>query len=345
VIDLSGKRVGIVMLSAIGDAVHVLPVTNALKRHAPDCHLTWILQPLTASLIRGHPTVDELVEFNPYRGWRGWLELRSALRARPFDLVIDLQVAFKGGVVTALTRSPLKLGFDRARARDLNWLFTTARISPHPPQHVQDQYFEFLGLLGVSPEPVEWELGPWPGEPDPLRGVELPPGREIVAIQLATSDPDKDWLPERWATVIERLVEEHGLAPVLIGGRSQRELAARKVVDETARHRPASTLGNRLREMVGVIDRAALVLSLDSAPMHMAVALERPVISLMGATDPRRVGPYRRFQDLVVDAYHEPGEVIGISAARRRGRMARIGVEDVMEKVRVWERMYRGRVG
>jgi heptosyltransferase I len=343
VIDLSGKRIGIVMLSAIGDAVHVLPVLNALKRHAGDCRITWILQPLTASLVRGHPAVDELVEFQPYLGWRGWLGLRRALRERRFDLVIDLQVAFKGGVVTALTRSPVKLGFDRARARDLNWLFTSVRIPPHPPQHVQDQYFEFLRILGVSPEPIEWQLGPWPGEPDPLAGVDLPAGRDIVAIQLATSDPSKDWVPERWGAVIDRLVEDHGLVPVLIGGRSQRELNAWRIVERRARDHVASTLGNRLREMVGVIDRASLVLSLDSAPMHIAVALGRPVISLMGATDPRRVGPYRRFQELVVDGYHDPDEVGPVSAVRRPGRMERIGVADVMEKVGLWERKYRGR--
>ena len=126
-----GRRICIVMMSAIGDAVHVLPVITALKRHAPDSTITWIRQPGPASLVRGHPDVDELLIFENARGWRGMLDIRSALAKREFDLAIDLQVYLKAGLVTSFTRAPVKLGFDKARARDLNWLFTTDRIPPH----------------------------------------------------------------------------------------------------------------------------------------------------------------------------------------------------------------------
>ena len=131
-------RVGIVMMSAIGDAVHVLPVITALKRHDPACYVTWVLAPGPASLVRGHPALDEIVLFEKSRGWRALLDARAALAVRPFDLVLDLQVYIKAGLVTALARAPVKLGFDRRRARDLNWLFTNRRIPPHAPQHVQD---------------------------------------------------------------------------------------------------------------------------------------------------------------------------------------------------------------
>jgi heptosyltransferase I len=104
----------------------------------------------------------------------GFVALRRALAGRRFDLVIDLQVALKGGLAAALVRAPVKLGFDRARARDLNWLFTTQRIPPHPRQHVQDQYFEFLAHLGVPTEPVRWDLGPWDHERGWQQGVLRP---------------------------------------------------------------------------------------------------------------------------------------------------------------------------
>src|SRR5579859_1836273 len=153
-----------VMMSAVGDAVHVLPVINALKRHDSAAHITWILQPGPATLVRGHPAVDEILLFERSRGLRAFSAIRETLASRRFDLVINLQVYFKAGIVTAFTRAPVKLGFDRARARDFNWLFTTDRIPAHPIQHVQDQYFEFLATLGVNPEPVVWNLGPWPDE-------------------------------------------------------------------------------------------------------------------------------------------------------------------------------------
>src|SRR5437763_5127994 len=94
---LAGRRICIVMMSAIGDAVHVLPVVTALKRHEGGSKITWILQPGPASLVRGHPDVDEILVFENGRGVRGMLDLRAALAKREFDLVIDLQVYLKAG--------------------------------------------------------------------------------------------------------------------------------------------------------------------------------------------------------------------------------------------------------
>ena len=155
-------RVGIVMMSAVGDAVHVLPVLNALKAYAPRSRVSWVLQPGPAALVRGHPAIDDIVLFDRAKGWRAFSEARRELARREFDVVLDFQVYFKAGIVTSFTRAPIKLGFDRARARDLNWLFTTHRIPPHEPQHVQDQYLEFLTALGVPNDDVRWNLGPWP---------------------------------------------------------------------------------------------------------------------------------------------------------------------------------------
>lgn len=334
------ERIGIVMMSAVGDAVHVLPVINALKRHAPDCHITWVLQPGPATLVRGHRSVDEIVLFDRTRGWRAFADIRRELSHRPFDVVIDLQVYFKAGIVTAFTRSPVKLGFDRARARDLNWLLTTHRIPPHAGQHVQDQYLEFLEALAVPHEKLDWDLGPWPAERDWQREFFARLDRPAAAIVVATSKPQKDWLPERWAEVADALYHDFGLQPVLVGGRSERELAAERVILGRSRARPVSALGSGLRNLVGILEGSALALSPDTGPLHMAVALDRPVVSLMGYTNPKRTGPYRRFHDLIVDAYGDPGERYGVTMENRPDRMQRITVNDVLERVALWRERY-----
>jgi heptosyltransferase I len=338
--DLKLDRIAIVMMSAAGDAVHTLPVVNALKRHHPASRITWILQPAPATLVQGHPAVDDIILFDRSRGWKAFTDIRDTLSRTAFDLVIALQVYFKAGIVTSFTRAPVKLGFDRARARDLNWLFTNRKIPAHPNQHVQDQYFEFLRVMGVSAEPVEWHLGPWaeekPWQRDFFAGYERP----AAAMVVATSKPEKDWLPERWAEVSDALWHDFGLDPVIVGGRSDRELHAERVILERAKHKPRSALGSGLRKLVAILDGSALTLAPDTGPLHMAVALERPVISLMGYTNPRRTGPYRRFQDLVVDAYGDPGEKYGITMENRPGRMARIQVRDVLDRVERWRSAY-----
>ena len=337
-------RIGIVMMSAVGDAVHVLPVINALKRFRPGCRITWILQPGPATLVRGHPAVDDIVLFDRSKGMQAFLDVRKELATRPFDLVINLQVYFKAGVVTSFTRAPIKLGFDRARARDMNWLFTNRKIPPHAEgQHVQDQYFEFLTALGVPYEPVTWNLGPWQEERAWQEQFFAPLAKPVASIVVATSKPQKDWLPERWAEVVDRLTEDYDLQPVLVGGRSPRELHAESVIMDRARHKPVSALGSGLRNLVGILDGSALVLAPDTGPLHMAVALDRPVISLIGYTNPKRTGPYRRYHDLIVDAYGDPGENYPLSMETRLHRMPRITVPDVMAKVAIWRDRYASR--
>jgi heptosyltransferase I len=334
------RRVCIVMMSAVGDAVHVLPVINALKRHSPDVHITWVLQPGPATLVRGHRSVDEILIFDRATGWGAFADIRRQLADRRFDLVINLQVYFKAGIVTSFTHAAVKLGFDRARARDFNWLFTTHRIPPHPIQHVQDQYFEFLTALNIPHEPVEWDLGPWPEERAAQQEFFSRIHHPAAAIVVATSKPQKDWPPERWAEVVDALHADFGLQPILVGGRSEREVHAEQVILERAKHKPISALGSGLRNLVGILDGSALVLAPDTGPLHMSVALNRPTISLIGYTNPKRTGPYRRFHDLIIDAYGESGEDYVPTMENRLDRMPRITVRDVLDRVERWRTSY-----
>jgi heptosyltransferase I len=337
------KRVCIVMMSAVGDAVHVLPVITALKRANPGgLHVTWVLQPGPATLVRGHPLVDEIVLFERSAGVQGFLDVRRRIRDQRFDIVINLQVYLKAGVITSFARAPVKLGFDRARARDFNWLLTTDRIPPHPIQHVQDQYFEFCDWMGVPHNQVEWGLGPWENERAWQREFYSSFERPAAPIVVATSKADKDWMPERWAEVCDALYHDFGLQPVLVGGRSPREEHAERVIIERARHAPVSALGSGLRRLVSIFDGAALVLSPDTGPLHISVALDRPVVSLIGYSNPKRVGPYRKFRDLMIDAYGDPGEDYPPSMENRTGRMGRIAVRDVLDKVELWRTVYGG---
>jgi heptosyltransferase I len=324
------------MLSAIGDAVHVLPVANALKRAWPECRITWVIQPVPHLLVEDHPAIDEFVLFHRQKGlagWKGFADFRRAVGHRRFDLVLGLQVYAKAGVLTALTPARVKLGFDRVRARDLQWLVTNRRIPPHPQQHVQDQYLEFVQWLGVDPEPVSWGLGFTDQERESQAAFFAGLDRPACAVVVGTSKPEKNWTAEGFARVLEVLSERHGLQPVLVGGPSAVE---RRIADEILARTSApviDTLGNDLRKLVWILDGSALTLSPDTGPLHISRALETPVVGLFGYTNPKRSGPYRAYQDLVVDGYAAfPGEAYPIEHAYRDG-MKRVTVDMVLEKV------------
>lgn len=325
------ESVAIVMLSAIGDSVHVLPVIASLRAAWPGARITWVTQPAAHSLMAGRPDVDEFIVFERSRGIHGFVDFRRAVRGRRFDLVIDLQVYLKAGLLTALLPAGRKLGFDRARARDANWLFTTERIPPHAPQHVQDQYLEFVEHLGLEPR-RRWDFHLTRGEiarrDALLERVDGP----ALAVILRTSRPGKNWPAERYARALEIAEHDLGLRPVLVGSAASAERAVADEVMRLTRARPVDALANDLRGLAALLDGCALLLSPDTGPLHVAVALGVPTIGLYGYTDPKRSGPYRRFGDLTIDRYSRPGETTP-SMEFRPGNMERIAVEDVAEKL------------
>lgn len=337
-------RVLVVMLAAVGDAVHALPVITAIKRVHPRARISWVMQPgALTNLLEGHPALDEVIPFSRKDGWRGFLDVRLRLQAQRFDAVLVLQPYFKSGIVASFAPSPVRLGFDRARARDASWLFSTHQIPAHPLQHMQDQYLEFLAALGVPAQPLEWKIGPWNDAERAWQSAFFARfERPVAPIVVATSKAEKDWPAERWAEVSDALWHDFGLQPVLVGGRSPREVEAERIIFERAHVKPASALGDGgLRGLAAIIEKSALVLSPDTGPLHLSVALGTPVVSLLGYTNPRRVGPYRKFADLMIDAYGEPGEDYPVSMENRPGRMARISVRDVLDRVERWSRLFR----
>jgi len=330
------RDICIVMLSAIGDAVHVLPVANALKRAWPECRITWVIQPVPHALVANHPAIDDFVVFERRRGWSAWrslVEVRRALGGRRFDLLLGLQVYLKAGLVTAMTDARVKLGFDRARARDAQWLFTNMRIPVHEPQHVQDQYFEFLEFLGVDPHPATWTLELTGPERAAQRAFFDGMDRPACAVVVGTSKVAKNWKPVGYARVLEVIESKHGLRPIIVGGPSETERRLAAAVLNETRATVINELGDDLRRLVWLIEGSALVLTPDTGPLHIARALQKPVVGLFGYTNPKRTGPYRAFEDLVVDGYarHE-GETYPVTPGYRDG-MKRVTETQVLEKV------------
>jgi len=334
---LPNPRVAIVMLSAIGDAVHVLPVVNALRRAAPGMKLTWVIQPVPHRLVYNHAAVDEFIIFTRRRGLRGigsFAGTRSELRRHRFDLVIDLQVYFKAGLLTGFARAPVKLGFDRRRARDFNWLFTTHRIPPHENQHVQDQYFEFLDTLGVAWDPPEWGIVITDEEREEQRRFFEQIDKPVCAVVLGTSKPRKDWPPARYARLLEAIEGDFGYQTVIIGGPSAGERATAAKVLGLTRAQPLNELGDSVRRLAYLIDGSDLLVSPDTGPLHVSRALQTPVVGLYGYTNPKRTGPYRKYEDLIVDGYARyPGEDYPVATEYRPDGMGRITVEMVRKKL------------
>jgi len=331
---ITARDICVVLLTGLGDVIHGLPVVNALKRADPSRRITWVVEPMPAPILAHHPAVDRVVVFHKRDGRRGVTRLARDLRRERFDLAINLNIYFKSVFPLVLSGAPVRLGFDRRRSRDMVWLAANLRLPAAPRRHTQDMFLEFLALLDVPADPLEWRLTPTLEERDEQRNFFRQFDRPVAALVPASANPKKDWPPERFSAVVDALDRDFGYAPVLVGGPSERERRLAAEIVAGSERPPVVALGDGIRRLLWLLDGAALVIAPDTGPVHIARAVETPVIGLYGHTSPWRVGPYRRYQDLWVDTYSDPGEEGDASISEPRlGRMERITVASVLARV------------
>jgi len=339
-----GGNLAVVLLTGIGDVVHGLPLVNALQTHRPDLHLTWIAEPAPAQVLEHHPTVDRIVVFRKGDGVGGVYRLfRELRRFRPFHLTLNVQRYFKSIFPTLFTGAPVRVGLARDKTRDGVSLFNTHHLPSGPWKHTQDIFLDFLPLLGLPrPDRAEWRITFSDEEEKAARRFfeNAVPGPR-VGVVVGTANAAKDWPADRYPRLVDSLAGELGCRVYLLGGPGERERAVARTVVDRAREEPVWALTDTVRKLMWRIREMDLLISPDTGPVHIARALEVPIVGLYGHTNPWRVGPYRAYEDLVIDRYTEPGTEPDPSGYEPHpGRMEKIEVEDILEKVRTARSRY-----
>jgi len=144
-------------LSALGDVTHVVPVVLSLRDQLPNAHITWIIGKTEAKLVGDLPGVEFIV-LDKKAGFEGYRQLWRKLRQRRFDVLLHMQVALRSNLAAALVPARIRVGYDRARSKDLHSLFINRRIAAAPGQHVRDCLASFLEPIGLNPAPARWQI-------------------------------------------------------------------------------------------------------------------------------------------------------------------------------------------
>jgi lipopolysaccharide heptosyltransferase II len=220
----------------------------------------------------------------------GFLGFTTQLRRREFDLVVDLQGLFRSGFLAWQTRAPVRIGF--ANARELSPLFYTHRVPiDTPEQHAIERYLRIAAALGCDTSIVEFPFG-IDDEDRAQVAAMLPAGRPYTVVLPGTNWATKRWPVERFASLVAPLRERFGLDTVVAGAKSDANLAMRiGGINLTGK--------TNLRQLVALLERAAVVFANDSGPMHIAAALNRPLVTMYGPTNPVRTGPFRRIESVI----------------------------------------------
>ena len=238
--------------------------------------------------------------------------LRASLRGRRFDVLLHMQLSLRASLLSLLVPAAVRLGFDRGRARELQWLFTNARIARRSREHVLDSFLGFLDALGIQDRTLRWDM-PLPPAALDYAGKLIPDARPTLVISPCSSHAGRNWRPEAYAAVADHAVRQHGMRVILAGGPTGLERAVGAEIERAAHVPLVNQIGrDTLPQMLALLARATALLTPDSGPAHMATMVGIPVIGLYAATNPARSGPYlsRRW---CVDAYPQ-------AARRFRGR-------------------------
>jgi heptosyltransferase I len=335
------QRVCLLRLSAIGDTCHALAALRAIQAAWPQTKITWIIGKLEAKLMTALVPEIEFITFDKNAMLREQWRLRRTLRGRRFDLLLDMQLSFRASLVSSLIDAPIKLGFDRPRARELQWLFTNARIAPASREHVLDSFMGFVRACGIEPEAPHWDLSLPADALAYARGI-ITDERPTLLISPCSSHTARNWPAQRYAAVAEHAVNSHRMRVVLVGGRSAIETEMGVKIAADARVAVVNQIGkDTLPQLLGLMSQSTVLLSPDSGPAHMATMVGLPVIGLYAATNPKRAGPYYSRQ-WCVDKYDAASrkfmgrpatDIPWTTKIERPGVMDLIGVGEVTAKL------------
>ncbi|WP_417472857.1 glycosyltransferase family 9 protein [Luteimonas mephitis] len=297
------RTICLLRLSALGDATHVVPLVRTLRRAWPGVALTWVIGKAEHRLLEGLDGV-EFVVYDKNTGLAGMRALRRQFGGRRFDALLQMQVAARANLLSAFVPATRRIGYDRARSKDLHGLFVNERIPDRPGIHVLDAIGSFCEPLGLKQDTISWDL-PVPDEAREWARAQWPQdAAPTLLISPCSSHALRNWRADRYAAVADHAAAR-GWRIVLCGGRSQLERDTADAIITSMQAPPLDLVGkDTLKQLPALLERADLVMTPDSGPMHIANAMGTKVLGLHAASNPVRSGPYsdRRY---CVDRYDD----------------------------------------
>ncbi len=275
------QHVCLLRLSAIGDTCHALAALRSLQEAWPQTRFTWIIGKVEAKLMAALLPEIEFIIFDKNATLAELWRLRKILSGRRFDLLLDMQLSIRASLVSSLISAPIKLGFDKARARELQWWFTNARIAPAVAEHVLDSFMGFVRACGVEPQPAHWNLSLPQDALEYARGI-IDDDRPTLVISPCSSHPARNWRADRYAAVAGYAAYMHRMRVVLVGGRSdaERDMGAR--IAANVHFEMLNQIGqDTLPQLLGLLSQSTVlaVAGFRTRPHgdHGGTARDRPV--------------------------------------------------------------------
>lgn len=287
-------------MSSLGDVIHTLPFSAALRRLYPKARISWLVHPQFSGFLPDPPTIDNVIYFDKVAfNKMGFFEkidflrkFRQELHAEKFDLVIDMQGLFKSAVIAALTGCSNRIGY--CEMREGSGLVSKAICGEHSRDHVIERYLDVARYLGADIREIEFPLPDLAKEEQSIMKKLAERGlgeQQYVVFVPGARWETKEWPPEHYAVLADKITQD-GTFIVLAGGPDEKEKAVHILKTAQAKNIIDLTGQTSLRELAALIKGCKVFISGDTGPLHFAAALKKPLIAMYGPTKADRTGPY-----------------------------------------------------
>ena len=293
------KNVLIVKLSAIGDVIHALPVSHAIKETFPAAKITWVVEPPAYDLVKMNPCIDRIILFRKkdFRTLKGFAKMffpfRRELQRENYDAVLDLQGLFKSAAIAFFAKANIKLGI--CNMREMSDKISTPVIGDNAAGHIVERYLDTARALGCKVEKVSFPIEIPSAEIKRANNITehagLRAGNSYAVLAVGANWANKRWKVENFAELADWLYDLE-IVPVIVGYGDVDVQRAAEI--ESFMEIPPINLVNQtnLPQLAHVIKNACVVIGGDTGNVHLAAALNVPTIMLMGPTDANRNGAY-----------------------------------------------------
>lgn len=303
---MSIKNILVVKLSAIGDVIHALPVSYALKETFPDAKVTWVVEPPAYDLLTNNPYIDHIIVFEKkkFKSINGFFEnfpaFSAELKKIKYDVVLDLQGLGKSAVIAWMSGAPLKLGC--SNMRELSKWVSKPVCGSNQNGHIVERYLDVVRALGCKVEKVVFPVEITEKEADIatklMRQAGMNSNNPYVVLAVGANWANKRWPTKFYAALVDALYSKEIIPVVIGGGVIDSRLVAE--INEKAEIPAVDLVGKTtLKQLAYMIKNAKVVVGGDTGPMHLAAGLGKPVVMLMGPTDTNRNGPYGQAQNAI----------------------------------------------
>ena len=294
-------RILILRLSAIGDVVRVLPALHAIRDLHPNAQIDWAVEPKSRDVVEGHPALDQVHVFERSADWlhssREFIRFSRLLRQQRYDIVLDFHGIAKTGLLMRATRAKQRIAFAPPRSQEMSYLFATQKVSlVSARMNRVEENLELCKALGAKRHILDVTIDVPEDVEDTVHAYFIKTfhgAKRVVAMHIAVDRPEKQWPLQHFADLADMLLADGRFEVMLTWGPGQWEMA--EEVRRLAHRNPviAPELPD-LKHYCALVQQADLYFGGDTGPMHLASAMDTPVVAVFGGTDPVRHGPMRQ---------------------------------------------------